>query len=157
MPTDEDSRSVAPPRSAQVTIVGALFVLSGAWSAIEIVIALLRDQLNLNLGVLCIPIGIGVLRRRSWARGWAIAFLAFGIIVAIVLGVVVLTARGGGRLRIWGPGMESGHVGFSLAIIGTLLALLVWECAVLTSRRTRAEFEWHRRARDPENRDTARS
>jgi len=60
MPMDKTTNQA--PRALK--IVAALFVLSGVLAAVEVLVLLARGHVSLNLGILCIFVGYGLLRLR---------------------------------------------------------------------------------------------
>jgi serine/threonine protein kinase len=125
-------------------VVAALFIASGCSTAWEIGHDLPRHIYNFNFGVLALPIGIGLLRRRPW---WRIAALAsLWVCFAVILVAAGLAPTGRmlpyatvkwqgrevtGPLRIW--------IGLLCCTLG--LALLVWMYRVLIRPDVKALFQ----------------
>lgn len=79
------------PRPISITIIAALFILSGINSAWDIVYGMFHDRLNINLGVLTIPVGVGLIKGRSSSRWWAKFWIGLLFVVClIVAGLFVL-------------------------------------------------------------------
>jgi uncharacterized membrane protein HdeD (DUF308 family) len=57
-------------RPTRITIIGALFMIGGCLAAWEVINDLFHSHVNLNFGVLMIPVGIGLLKGRASSRGW---------------------------------------------------------------------------------------
>ena len=63
-----------------VAAVGAVFVLVGALAAMGVVTGLLRARLRLDLTILALFIGVGLLRLRPSSREWALLFIWIAVI-----------------------------------------------------------------------------
>ena len=88
-------------------------------------------SINMNLGVLGLWIGPGLLRyNRTW-RTWALVFVWFGL---IGLPVFCLLALGRGALDLKFFGVPVGQVpaALGLAMVVPLFLLNLWEYRVLT-------------------------
>jgi serine/threonine protein kinase len=71
----EDKQSISSglaTRPWALMVVAALFIVSGCSAAWDIAHGITRHNYRVNLAVLAIPIGVGLLRRRRW---WRIAAL----------------------------------------------------------------------------------
>jgi len=55
-------------------VVAVLFIISGIFSVIEVVVDLMHSHINIHFGVLCLFVGPGLLRLR---RGWRTCGLVF--------------------------------------------------------------------------------
>ncbi len=62
-----------------LTIIGVLFFLSGCTAAWDFVNSIPHGIYSINVGILGIPIAIGLLRHRSWWRRTALAGLLFAL------------------------------------------------------------------------------
>ena len=90
IPEDRKVEHADPPPAlpASLVIVSVIFILSGALSVFDMLVKLSHNQLFLNLGVLGLLIGPGLLRRRP---GWRVVALVWvllcltGTIIAAVL------------------------------------------------------------------------
>ena len=84
--TSEAQQSL--PRPIGLTIIGWLFILSGASTALGMLWGFFHGRINLNFAVLMIPVGLGLLRGRassiSWARFW-IGLVTFGCALLLLL------------------------------------------------------------------------
>ena len=83
-------------------IVAALFIVSGIYAALEVLVSLANSRIYLNFGVLGIFIGLGLLRFR---RGWRTCALVFTWIALVLLPVFALLVLGGAP-----PSMSSSSV-----------------------------------------------
>lgn len=95
-------------------IVAGLFVLQGLLTAVDVVVKLFHDHLDLNLMLLCLWIGPGLLRHSPTWRKWALVVLWFSFFAISLLAVVAL-------LR---PPLDFKLFGFPTAPVPTLPTLL---------------------------------
>lgn len=104
-----------------------------------------RGNLYLNFGILALPVGIGLLRRRPGWRTVALVFTglnAVGVLaaaVASIVGVGQFTLRISGRDNV--PLSESWHGSLAL---GFLAAVFGWMMYILLRPDTRKRFQDHR-------------
>lgn len=121
-------------------VVAGLFVFSGVCAVIEVVVSLFHSHLNLNLGVLALWIGPGLLRHsRTW-RTWALVVLWFGL---IGLPFFCLFALGRSTIDFKFFGVPAGQIPaeIGLAFAIPMLLLIVWQYRVLTRPDIKALFE----------------
>ena len=115
-----------PPESipGELKVVAWLFIGFGILSGLEVLWSLTAGRISLNLGLLGIFVGIGLLRLRN---GWRICGLVM-LTLALLLGVlaVVLTVISGMIIAV--------------AISVILLAVTVWAFGVLTRSDVRRLF-----------------
>jgi len=128
------------PVPISLKIVAWLFIFFGVCSVIEIIVSLLHNNININLGVLGLFIGPGLLRL---SRGWrtcALVFIWIALIGLPVFALLALTARGPADLKLFGQLI--GHAPKELALVGTavLFLLALWEYRVLTRPDVRGLF-----------------
>lgn len=71
-----------PKMPVSLIIVACLFILGGILALIEIISAFMRGKISLNIGVIGIFIGWGLL---AFNRGWRIAALIFLILIIIFI------------------------------------------------------------------------
>jgi uncharacterized membrane protein HdeD (DUF308 family) len=64
-----------------LVIIAIFFIISGVWDAWEMLQALLKHNLDINLGVLTIVIGIGLLQHYDRARKFGRFCAWFGVII----------------------------------------------------------------------------
>ena len=122
---------MTPKRPLALTIIAWLFIIAGVFSAWDLVSHIWQGHLSLNLGVLFIFLGRGLLRLRPVARDWALGVVVLGW---IVLAVVVVTTGvfGAGEVRFWDvvvTGWRRVLAVFGFSIIWG--ALLAWMTRVL--------------------------
>ncbi len=121
-------------------IVASLFVISGIFAAIDILVSLFQSHLNLNFSVLGLWIGPGLLRHNRFWRTWA---LVSSWIALIGLPLFCLLAHGRGGLGFKLFGVPVGEVPAAVAIgVAVVLFLLTfWQYRVLTRQDIRHLFE----------------
>ena len=71
-------------------IVAGLFVLQGLLTAVGVILKLCRGNIDLNLMLLCLWIGPGLLRHSPTWRKWALVVLWFTFFVISLLAVFAL-------------------------------------------------------------------
>ena len=140
--------------------VGWLYTAGGVWAAVESIVGLFAPLgqpsiwlqvfiSDLNLAVLLLPLGIGLLRQSSLCRlmavvlSWSIA----GMVATVGLLLAVTSIFEVKSLQ-WHsiPGMSTGDV-ISCSVTALLigLPLFIWQLRVLTSRAVRQLTGKHRR------------
>ncbi len=125
------------PRS--LTVVAALFIFDGALAVLEIVLALLGGRIDLNFGVLGIPIGWGLLHLSSGWRSLALLFLGIAV---VGIPIIALLFLGAGPVTFSLFGFAAGNAPKELALaVAALAALSAWQLWVLTRPDIRALFE----------------
>jgi len=120
------------PIPTSLVIVAVLFILGGVCAAIEVVLSLMHDHLNINFGVVGIFIGWGLLRRR---RGWRTCALVFVWIamIGVAIGFVLLAvAREPQDLEVFGR--PAGHIPKEIALVVMVIIFIIslWQYCVLT-------------------------
>lgn len=122
-------------------LVAGLCITFGTLSLFQALVLLGRNHISIDLGILQIPMGFGLLRlkRRWWTC--ALVFLRIGFVLLSIVTIVFLVHPGPFWLR-W-MGTPVGTVRREWAILSLLWgwALAVWEYRVLTSARVKALFE----------------
>ena len=112
-----------------LVVVAVLFMLQGAWAAIEVIRDLFQGTINLNFGVLLLFAGIGVLRLRPGWRTCGLVFTWIGMALAPMVSVAVLFLGDVGD-RAW-----------IVIVVGALVfGVSVWEYLVLTRPDIRRLF-----------------
>ncbi|TVP42444.1 MAG: hypothetical protein EA350_15750 [Gemmatimonadales bacterium] len=131
-------------RSWALMAVTAFFLVGGVLAAMNFGSGGIRHA-RLGLGILGLPIGIGLLRRRP---GWrTVALVMTGVNALGALAVAFVSLAGVGQFTIRGPGGDSWvpsepWIGF--AFLATLAALSGWMMYVLLRPDTRRRFQDHR-------------
>jgi hypothetical protein len=124
------------PTALRVIAYATIFF--GVCSVIHVITALFRNRLDLNLGVLQIPAGFGLLRL---SRGWRtfklvvlwIAFIAYAVAAAVL-------AVNGFRFTLFRRAPSESLQDFMIILAVPLLAYMIWEYRFLTSPAIRRLF-----------------
>lgn len=121
-------------------LVAVLFILSGMDAALKMVFALLAGMLKLDVGLLGIWIGLGLMRRHPAARTWALVYLWLAGLASLAVTALFVSRGGPFEFRIFG--VLVGHVPLSVALAtaGLLLVLLIWQYRVLKRSDVRRIF-----------------
>jgi hypothetical protein len=142
-----DHRGPGPSR--QLIAVAALFVIGGLIATLNSessgVLALFGGasrQFHVNLGILGVPIGIGLFRYRS---GWRTAALVMtAISAAAALGTVLLSLTGRARVTVRMPGTEpwaTSDAWIGVLVGGFMAAVALWIIHVLRRPDIRRRFQ----------------
>jgi hypothetical protein len=121
-------------------IVAFLFILSGIFSLIEVLVDLTQSHLSINLGVLALFIGPGLLRL---SRGWrtcALVFLWIAMIGIPIVALIFMTASGLLDFNLFGQKVGDAPKGLGLVLLALMFALTVWQYRVLTRPDVRRLF-----------------
>lgn len=111
-------------------IVAGLFVLQGLLTAVDVAVKLFHDHLDLNLMLLCLWIGPGLLRHSPTWRKWALAVLWFSFF-ALSLLILLALLRPPLDFKVFGyPAATVPLVPTLLFLLATLL-LNLWQYRVL--------------------------
>jgi len=120
--------------------VAVVFCLFGALAAVDMALDVARGNISLNLGILGLFIGVGLLR---YSRPWRVAALVCACLTAVassVLGVAALISEQPIVYSGWGQtGTLPSFVGPAIAAVG--LAIALWQLWVLTRPQVRQLFQ----------------
>jgi len=112
-------------------IVAWLFIFEGCWAALDILISLCDSIIDINLGVLGILIGRGLLRfRRGW-RTCGLVFIWIDLIALPIAWLLTLDAREPIPFKFFGLPIGGGPKELAIALEVLWFALAVWELRVL--------------------------
>lgn len=120
------------PAPLSLKIVAALFILGGISSIVDVITSLTQGNLNLNLGVLGLLVGIGLLR---FSRGWrtcALVFLWIALIGLPLVALVFLFLAGAVNYTIFWQNMGGGSRWLGVALAAVLFVVVLWQYRVLT-------------------------
>jgi hypothetical protein len=146
-PTEDQAAPVPDPAadpSWALLVVVAFFLVGGVLAAMEFGSGGIRHP-RLSLGILGLPVGIGLLRRRPGWRTVALVKTGFGALGVLVIAFASLAGDGQFTLRLpggdpWVP--SEPWIGF--AFLAALAALSGWMMYVLLRPDTRRRFQDHR-------------
>lgn len=136
-------------RPLSLTFVSVLFILAGAYAALNIVADFIRGSININLAVICLFIGFGLLRLHPGWRICALVFLWFFFLSAVLAaGIDVF----GDSAQVALFELELTRTELRLVAIvvdGLLAALLCWMYRVLVRQDVKYLFERRAASLDP--------
>lgn len=125
-------------RPLALNIVAALFILTGVSATLQVVALAAHGHYNINLSILSVFIGIGLLKLNPTWRKVAVIYTYFYIVEGAVAVIVFLLSAG--QTEILGPMMSplAPLVRFLLSVL--LVGLGAWQLSVLNSRQVRGLF-----------------
>ena len=121
-------------------IVAWLFLFSGVTAVIEVLVGLMNSQLHLNLGVLGIFVGIGLLRLREVWRICGLVIIWIGIISMPIIVLLLLSHSGPLDLKVFGQKVGQVEKDTILLPVLLLYALVLWQRWVLSRADIKALF-----------------
>ena len=121
-------------------VVALMHLVFGLLSVAGILVQLTRGQINLDFGVLGIPIYFGLMRFSNGWRTCALVFTWFGMIMAPIIFILGIALRMPAYFQIFGIPLGSvSPIWISVAVVpGFLLSL--WQYSVLTRDDIRSLF-----------------
>jgi hypothetical protein len=129
------------PRPGMVSVIGWVMIALGILGIVEMIWKFAHDAWSINLGVVSIVLGCGLLRGSEDWRKWTLAYLWFNVVVCVIALPVVLFAP---RLRatLTLAGHRADDLGRPLALVtlGVSLALCLAALRILTREPVRAWF-----------------
>jgi len=132
------------PLPASLIVVAVLFLVEGATAAMEVLYSLANNHININLGVIGIFVGWGLLKLRPGWRIVALVLLVIGMIVSAIGTAVFLGVglTGAGPLDFSVYGQFVGHVSVIIAVIfaAGMFVLCFWQYRVLRRPEIRELF-----------------
>ncbi len=121
-------------------VVAVIFILVGISAAIEMLVSFMRSQINIDLKVLGIFVGLGLFGlNRGW-RTCALFFTWFGLITVPIIGILFLSSSGPFELGIIGLKVGYASKGLGVAFAVILLVYTLWQYHVLTRSDVRSLF-----------------
>lgn len=128
------------PIPTDLRIAAWLFVVRGVLAVAEVIVQAAHDHVSINFNVLCIPIGLGLLRlRRGW-RALALVFVGISLIALPIVCALVLAGSGPARFHMFGLPMGTVDRGWFAVAAAVLFVFEVWQCRVLLRREVAARF-----------------
>jgi len=115
-------------------IVAWLFIISGILATIDLFLDLWKGTLSINLGVLNLFIGLGLLQLLPVWRTCALIFTWFELIGFPLFALLVLTGSGVVTMRLFGERQVNDFVArlVLLIIAGAFFSLSIWQYLILT-------------------------
>lgn len=111
-------------------IVAGLFVLQGLLTTVDVILKLCRGHLDLNLMLLCLWIGPGLLRHSPTWRKWALVVLWFSFFAISLLAVFALL-RPPLDFKIFGFPIAPAPPVLTLLFLLAMFLLTLWQYRVL--------------------------
>jgi len=123
------------PRSLQ--IVGGVFILLGVLAGLDTILSSTIHGINVNLGVVGILIGVGLLSLRPFVRIFALVVLWCGFVVIPIQILLLLFSGAESTPQVFGVRILSPT--FPLALPCTLAALVFFFYAYIVLNRPRVK------------------
>jgi hypothetical protein len=134
---DEAERPVLPPA---LRAVGYFTILTGIATLLTVLVDLAKGHLSINIGVLQIPAGFGILRlSRGW-RTFQLWMLWFGMIGFGIASLILLFGGSFPTFTIYGRSATHWGREIALAICTIAGGVLIWQYRVLTRPDVRRLF-----------------
>src|SRR5688500_3622266 len=106
-------------RPTSLTVVAWLFILVGVVVVVNTVISAVRGSLHVNLGVLAIPAGIGLLRASHGWRSFCLCLIWLGLVGSVILAAVAVFAPD--KIAPSSSMLQSPHFAVFVAIASTVV------------------------------------
>ena len=130
----------APQIPTALKIVAGLFILSGVWAILTILGAMLQGRIYINLGVIGLFVGLGLLGLRPGWRTCALVLLWIAMVAAPFVGLLMLFRRDPIDVVVFGRKVGQAPGPFGLFIPTVIFLLAFWQYRVLTRPDIRALF-----------------
>ena len=137
-------RAVPRPEAATIPVslqvVAALFILSGIWALLQMLLIHSLDNILLDLTLLGLVIGPGLLRRSWYWQPVAVVWLLLELAGAVW--AVAPIARAPGPFDVWILSQNLGQISkaFALTLVAGALLLFAWQFWVLLRPDVRRIF-----------------
>jgi len=128
-------------RPSALQFVSWLFIVSGLWAAVSIAGALLIERrIDLDIELLGLWIGPGLLRHEARYRTWGMRVLIFGFCVAPIGTVLLIFQPQPLEVKVFGHPVGTMPLPIALTILAFLVGVAVWQYWVLSQTDVRALF-----------------
>ncbi len=121
-------------------VVAYLFIICGVLAVIEIIVSLMNNHININLGVLGIFIGFGLLKFKAGWRTFALVWIWLALIFVPIFAVLCIVDPSKLHYRIMGQNVGRAPVPVALAFTAIFFCLALWQYRVLTRPDIRERF-----------------
>jgi hypothetical protein len=114
-------------------ITAWIFILIGAASTVSVLVSLANQHLNLNFAVLCLVVGIGLLKNKESSKMWARVWIwFFGIATMIIIGAIAL-----GSATVFTLKSNDGAIYYvsGLAVTIPILFIIIWMHYAISSSK----------------------
>jgi len=109
----EDEKRI--PMSVRLT--AALFILGGLHAAVDMFLALFNGDLHLNIGMVGLFIGVGLLRERRPWRTWALALIWIRLLATPISTLMLLSGDTWWRIFLFGRSLDYQSDGLWLGLV----------------------------------------
>ena len=134
----EDEKRI--PMSVRLT--AALFILGGLHAAVDMFLALFNGDLHLNIGMVGLFIGVGLLRERRPWRTWALALIWIRLLATPISTLMLLSGDTWWRIFLFGRSLDYQSDGLWLGLVwsSAWFVISLWQYRVLTRPDVRQLF-----------------
>jgi tetratricopeptide (TPR) repeat protein len=128
-------------------VLGSLYIVAGGLALTDTIWAAFQGAFSLNIFVIALPLGVGLLRRNP---AWRILALCAAVLQILVIGLVVYLLCGSGEEFADVSADLSAKIGplFSKVVLGALAALMaaalvisIWSIYLLTRKEVKRVFQ----------------
>jgi hypothetical protein len=139
-------------RPSALRIVAWLFIASGVWALVGIIGSLLIEvRIQIDIDLLGLWVGPGLLHREARYRTWALRLLVIGFFLTPVAGLLLFFQPRSVSVLVFGKRVGIVPLPVALGTLAVMLVISVWEYWVLTRPAVRALFA----STAPEDREAA--
>lgn len=128
------------PTPISLKIVAFLFMIEGLYSVITVVVAFMHGLILINLGVLGLLIGPGLLRCSNGWRICAFAYILFSLVSTLII-ALILMANVPHDYNALGQYVVRTAQEYGLPMAAVVFLLSLWQLFVLTRPKIRMLFE----------------
>ena len=122
-------------------IVAFIFLVIGIGGLYGILESLLKERfLEINIGVLGLPVCYGLLKHRQVWRTLAFIFIWIEIIGSLIAMGILIFNREVTVFKLFGVSSQTMSFPIALVTLGALLLLALWQNKVLTSKNIKEMF-----------------
>ncbi|NJL39222.1 MAG: hypothetical protein HC899_22595 [Leptolyngbyaceae cyanobacterium SM1_4_3] len=115
-----------------------LFIVSGVLAVVDIVLSLLNNKINIDLDVLGLFIGRGLLQLNPTSHTWAIVLTRISMLLGtIVMFLFLLTSSG---FELFGQTVGQAPPGLAFIVSGVLTAVVYWQHSILNNSEIKRLF-----------------
>ena len=133
----ESTRGALP---TSLKAVAYFLIFEGVCAAIDIIVSLARGHVNINLGVLAIFAGFGILRlSRGW-RTFALVTIWIVLIAAPIAAIALIAGAGPARWKVFGQVVGAASNIAAIVVTLVVFAINLWMYRVLTRPDVRLLF-----------------
>ena len=130
------------PRPLALKIVAWLFIAAGVVAAVSMLgLLIFAHRIELNIDLLGLWIGPGLLRLEAKYRTWALRLLIVSFVLAPVAAVLLVLQPSPLAVRIFNRPVGEVSFPVAFAALAVVVGLSVWQFAVLRAPKVRAQFD----------------